>query len=141
MPSLSQENLMESSIAEFANELTESADALGGVSHDATREPRPRNPSPVSGSTGSSEGDSRRAVMRIPVTLKVVLGSASMPVASLAKLKKGSLIALDRKVGDAVDITVNGHLVARGEIVVIDEQTSRFGVSITEIGDALESRS
>lgn len=71
--------------------------------------------------------------MRIPVTLKVVLGSATMPVASLVKLARGAIVPLDRRVGEAVDVVVNGRVVARGEVVVVDEATSRFGVSLTEI--------
>lgn len=74
-------------------------------------------------------------VMRIPVTVKVVLGSANMPISELASLEQGALIPLDRKVGEAVDITVNGRVIARGEIVVLDEATSQFGVTLTEIGD------
>lgn len=72
-------------------------------------------------------------VMKLPVQVRIVLGSVTMPVAALAKLSRGSIVALDRKVGDAVDIMVNGCLVARGEIVVLDEDASRFGVSLTEI--------
>jgi len=72
-------------------------------------------------------------IMRIPVTVKVVLGSAMMPVANLAKLGRGAVIPLDRRVGDPVDVMVNGRVVARGEVVVVDEATSRFGISLTEI--------
>jgi flagellar motor switch protein FliN len=72
-------------------------------------------------------------VMRIPVTIKVVLGSATMPVANLVKLGRGAIIPLDRKVGEPVDVVVNGRVVARGEVVVVDETTSRFGISLTEI--------
>jgi flagellar motor switch protein FliN len=73
------------------------------------------------------------AVMQIPVTVKVVLGAATMPVAGLVKLGRGSIIALDRRVGEPVDVTVNGRLVARGEVVVIEEDNSRFGIALTEI--------
>jgi flagellar motor switch protein FliN/FliY len=72
-------------------------------------------------------------VMRIPVTVKVVLGGATMPVANLVKLGRGAIIPLDRRVGEPVDVVVNGRIVARGEVVVVDEATSRFGVSLTEI--------
>lgn len=72
-------------------------------------------------------------IMRIPVTVKVVLGSAMMPVANLTKLGRGAVIPLDRKVGDPVDVMVNGRVVARGEVVVVDETTSRFGIALTEI--------
>jgi flagellar motor switch protein FliN/FliY len=72
-------------------------------------------------------------IMRIPVTVKVVLGSATMPVANLTKLGRGAIIPLDRRVGEPVDVVVNGRVVARGEVVVVDEATSRFGISLTEV--------
>ena len=72
-------------------------------------------------------------IMRIPVTVKVVLGSATMPVANLTQLGRGAVIALDRRVGDPVDVVVNGRVIARGEVVVVDEATSRFGISLTEV--------
>jgi flagellar motor switch protein FliN/FliY len=53
-----------------------------------------------------------------------------MEVASLLRLARGSVIELDRKVGEAIDIYVNNRLVARGEVVVVDE---RLGVTMTEI--------
>ena len=77
-------------------------------------------------------------IMRLPVTLRVVLGSATMTVSALTKLGKGALLTLDRKIGDPVDVLVNGRLVARGEIVVADEATSRFGIKLTEVGAPVE---
>ena len=80
--------------------------------------------------------DGRRnfdAILRIPVTIQVVLGSTVMPVADLMKLGHGTVIPLDQHVGEPVDIVVNGRVVARGEVVVADEETSRFGVSLTEV--------
>ena len=73
------------------------------------------------------------AILSIPVTVQVVLGSTSLPVASLMKLARGAVIALDQRVGDPVDVVVNGKVVARGEIVVVDEASQRFGVSLLEI--------
>lgn len=72
-------------------------------------------------------------IMRIPVSVKIVLGSATMPVANLVKLGRGAIIPLDRKVGEPVDVVVNGRVVARGEVVIVDEATSRFGISLTEV--------
>jgi flagellar motor switch protein FliN/FliY len=72
-------------------------------------------------------------VMRIPVTVQVVLGAATMPVANLVKLGRGAVVPLDRRVGEPVDLVVNGRIVARGEVVVVDEDTSRFGISLTEV--------
>jgi flagellar motor switch protein FliN/FliY len=49
------------------------------------------------------------------------------------KLGRGAVIALDQRVGEPVNVVVNGRVVARGEVVVVDEASSRFGVSLTEI--------
>lgn len=76
------------------------------------------------------------AVYDVPVNIQAVLGRSHLEVASLLRLTRGSVIELDRKVGEAIDIYVNNRLVARGEVVVIDD---RLGVTMTEIikdGDA-----
>ncbi len=80
-----------------------------------------------------TDGLSLDTIMRIPVTVKIVLGSASMPVAALLKLGRGALIPLDRKIGEPVDVIVNGRVVARGEVVVMDDDPSRLGISLTEV--------
>jgi flagellar motor switch protein FliN/FliY len=75
-------------------------------------------------------------VFDVPVNISAVLGRAHMSVAQLLQLGAGSILELDRKVGEAIDIYVNNRLVARGEVVVVDE---RLGVTMTEIikdGDA-----
>ena len=64
-------------------------------------------------------------VFDVPVNISAVLGKAHMSVASLLKLAQGSVLELDRKVGEAIDIYVNNRLVARGEVVIVDE---RLGV-------------
>jgi len=96
----------------------------------------PRRPAdtPRSAVTGAGlSSPNLDMVMRIPVTVKVVLGSTTMPVAGLVKLGRGAVIPLDRRVGEPVDVVVNGRVVARGEVVVVDEATSRFGISLTEV--------
>lgn len=70
------------------------------------------------------------AVYDIPVQVAAVLGKATMQVSQLLKLGRGAVVELDRKVGEAVDIYVNNRLVARGEVVVVDD---RLGVTMTEI--------
>lgn len=72
-------------------------------------------------------------ILRIPVSVQVVLGSAMMPVSNLLKLGRGAIIPLDHRVGEPVDIIVNGRVIARGEIVVVEDDNSRLGVSLTEI--------
>jgi flagellar motor switch protein FliN/FliY len=72
-------------------------------------------------------------IMDIPVTMQVVLGTAVMPVASLVKLGRGAVVKLDTNIGDPVDLIVNGRIVARGEVVVLENEESRFGITLTEI--------
>jgi len=69
-------------------------------------------------------------VFEVPVHISAVLGKAHVSVAQLLKLSAGSILELDRRVGEAIDIYVNNRLVARGEVVVVDE---RLGVTMTEI--------
>jgi flagellar motor switch protein FliN/FliY len=96
---------------------------------------------PTDGEATASEGLERSAadlaaVYDVPVHIQAVLGRSNMEVASLLRLARGSVIELDRKVGEAIDIYVNNRLVARGEVVVVNE---RLGVTMTEIikdGDA-----
>ncbi|MBT5266747.1 MAG: flagellar motor switch protein FliN [Rhodospirillaceae bacterium] len=70
------------------------------------------------------------AVYDIPVELSVVLGKSSMQVSQLLKLGRGAVVELDRSVGEAIDVYVNQRLVARGEVVIMDE---KLGVTLTEI--------
>jgi flagellar motor switch protein FliN/FliY len=70
------------------------------------------------------------AVFDVPVTVSAVLGNSAMEVSQLLKLGKGAILELDRKVGEAIDIYVNDRLVARGEVVLVED---RLGVTMTEI--------
>lgn len=70
------------------------------------------------------------AVYDVPVTVKAVLGTTNMHISQLLKLGRGAVVELDRKVGDAIDVYVNDRLVARGEVVIVDE---KLGVTMTEI--------
>jgi len=66
----------------------------------------------------------------VPVTVSAVLGQTMLPVGAVMKLGPGSLLELDRRVGEAIDIFVNNRLVARGEVVLVDD---KLGVTMTEI--------
>jgi flagellar motor switch protein FliN len=87
-------------------------------------------PSVQTGPTFSRSATDLAPVFDVPVHIKAVLGKATMDVASLLQLSRGSLIELDRRVGESIDIYVNNRLVARGELVVVEE---RLGVTMTEI--------
>lgn len=70
------------------------------------------------------------AVYDIPVEVTVVLGRTSMPISNVLKLGRGAVVELDRKIGESVDVFVNERLVARGEVVIVED---RIGVTMTEI--------
>ena len=70
------------------------------------------------------------AIYDIPVQVAAVLGKTTMQVNQLLKLGRGAVVELDRRVGEAIDIYVNNRLVARGEVVVVED---RLGVTMTEI--------
>ena len=70
---------------------------------------------------------------RSPVAVQVFLGSASMPIADLMKLDRGAVVALDHDIADPVDVVVNGRIIARGELVALDDDPSKIGVKLTEI--------
>jgi flagellar motor switch protein FliN len=87
---------------------------------------------PANAETGAARGGRElQAVYDIPVTVSAVLGKATMQVSQLLKLGRGAVVELDRKLGEAIDIYVNNRLVARGEVVMVDD--SRLGVTMTEI--------
>jgi len=79
---------------------------------------------------GENSNVTLEAVYDIPVQISVVLGRTSMQVSQLLKLSRGAVIELDRKVGEPIDIYVNNRLIARGEVVVVED---RIGVTMTEI--------
>lgn len=102
------------------NELTEESGASGEESVD-----------PRYADMDSPQGArDLEAVYDIPVQVSAVLGKAHMQVNQLLKLGRGAVLELDRKVGEAIDIYVNNRLVARGEVVVVED---KLGVTMTEI--------
>jgi len=101
-------------------------------------EPEPSNALTTTqqGGAAGPEADANKnaadlqTVFDVPVNVSAVLGKASLDVASLLRLSAGAVLELDRKVGEAIDIYVNNRLVARGEIVLVED---RLGVTMTEI--------
>ncbi|GAA4491469.1 flagellar motor switch protein FliN [Gluconacetobacter tumulicola] len=71
------------------------------------------------------------AVYDIPVRITAVIGTATMPVSQLLRLGRGAVVELNKKLGEAVDIYANNRLIARGEVVVVDD--NHIGVTMTEI--------
>lgn len=72
-------------------------------------------------------------IMDIPIDVQIVLGSSRMQVSGLMGLEEGAIIALDKKIGEPVEIMVNGRKIARGEITVLENDDSRFGVKLIEV--------
>ena len=83
-----------------------------------------------SGEDGASSMDSLGAIYDVPVQVSAVLGKTSMPISQLIKLGRGAVLELDRKVGESIDVVVNNRLIAKGEIVIVEE---RIGITMTEI--------
>jgi flagellar motor switch protein FliN/FliY len=96
----------------------------------------PQSAQPLLETGGPGDAEPKRtatdleAVFDVPVTVQAILGKSAMEVSELLKLGKGTVVQLDRKVGEAIDIYVNDRLVARGEVVLVED---RLGVTMTEI--------
>ena len=82
------------------------------------------------------KSESLDAVYDVPVQISAVLGRATMPVNQLLKLGRGAVVELDKRVGESIDIFVNNKLVARGEVVAVED---RLGITMTEIVKAERS--
>ncbi len=87
------------------------------------------DPADVAAATTSGNAD-LQAVFDVPVKVQAVLGRSKMLIGDLLKLKAGMVVELDRRVGEPVDIFVNDRLIARGEVVLIDNM---LGITLTEI--------
>ena len=107
-------------------QLNRAIDELRDVLHEEQQRPSAQ-PSVVPVSPNSA------LIMDIPVEVQIVLGSAEMAVSDLMGLQKGSTVALNRRIGEPVDVIVNGRRIARGEITVLDNDPSRFGIRLTEV--------
>jgi flagellar motor switch protein FliN/FliY len=75
-------------------------------------------------------------IMDIPIDVQIILGTSRMQVQSLMNLTEGATIALDRKIGEPVDLMVNGRLIGRGEITIMENDESRFGIRLIEIASS-----
>ncbi len=105
---------------------------LPDLSHDgaATAQASLLNSESASEAAPKHSAADLEAVFDVPVTVSAVLGKSAMEVSQLLKLARGTIVELDRKVGEAIDIYVNDRLVARGEVVLVED---RLGITMTEI--------
>lgn len=78
----------------------------------------------------TTENPGLSLVLDVPVMLTVELGSCQLPMKDVLQLNVGSVVQLDKPAGAPVELSVNGKVIARGEVVVVDE---RFGIKITEL--------
>lgn len=103
----------------------------GNVDYEALAEDNGEGPDLAKkDATQMRSGSELEPVFDVPVTVQAVLGKSSLEVSQLLKLAPGAVVELDRKVGEAIDIYVNNRLVARGEVVLVEEH---LGVTMTEI--------
>lgn len=82
---------------------------------------------------GSAPNNGSQIIMDIPVEVQVVLGSATMQVAALMNLSRGSIINLETSLDEPLNIVVNGRVIAKGEIVPLANDPTKFGISLLEI--------
>ncbi|UPA24921.1 flagellar motor switch protein FliN [Shinella oryzae] len=82
---------------------------------------------------GSAMQSNLDLIMDIPIDLQIVLGSSQMQVSGLMNLSEGATIALDRRIGEPVEVMVNGRVIGRGEITVLENDDTRFGVKLIEV--------
>ncbi|HHZ08714.1 MAG TPA: flagellar motor switch protein FliN [Rhizobiales bacterium] len=116
-------------LEEHQEELDKAIDELRGALNGPGAPSTPSAPMADFGDAAPNVG----VIMGILVDVQIVLGSAEVPVAELMSLQKGATIPLNRRIGEPVDVIVNGRKIARGEITVLESDPSRFGVRVTEI--------
>lgn len=112
------------------NEENASDDAKKGMNLNEIQSDLKENEDGQDWEMGEPMANDVTAIYDIPVQISAVLGRSSMPVNQLLKLGRGAVVELDRKVGEAIDIYVNNRLVARGEVVVVED---KLGITMTEI--------
>lgn len=82
---------------------------------------------------GSAMHANMDLIKDIPIDVQIILGSSRMQVSSLMNLTEGAIISLDRKIGEPVDLIVNGRLIGRGEITIMENDETRFGIKLIEV--------
>ena len=85
---------------------------------------------PVTSTAASRSDVNIDVILDVPVTLSLEVGRTRLPIRSLLQLSQGSVVELERAAGEALDVFVNGTLVAHGEVVVVNE---KFGIRLTDV--------
>ncbi len=113
---------------EPGNELDRAIEELNGLSEAMGPPAGQSSGTAPHRSGGTAAGD---FILDIPIDIHVIIGSTELTVAELLALEGGKVIALNRRIGEPVDIMVNGRNIAKGEITVMEDDESRFGIKIT----------
>ncbi len=115
------------------DQLNKAIEELRGVLHENDEDGGAAAP-------GSGAGSNTGIILGIPVEVQIVLGSAEMSVSELMALQNGATVSLNRRIGEPVDVMVNGRKIAKGEITLLDDDPSRFGIKLTEISAVAKAR-
>ena len=115
------------------DQLNKAIEELRGVLHETDE-------IPAGGAAAAAPGSNPSIILGIPVEVQIVLGSTEMPVSELMALQKGATVSLNRRIGEPVDVMVNGRQIAKGEITVLEDDPSRFGIKLTEISAVTRGR-
>lgn len=125
-----KKNMKNETDEETAASSSDGGASSGGMKYDEMRQNESIDKDEREWQMGEPMANDVTAIYDIPVQISAVLGRSSMQVSQLLKLGRGAVVELDRKVGEAIDIYVNNRLVARGEVVVVED---KLGVTMTEI--------
>lgn len=115
------------SFASSERSLDSAIEELSGLGDDNAAQAK------ANAGAGSSGGDASDLIWDIPVDVNIVLGTTQLSVARLMALEPGEVVELNRRIGEPLDITVNGRRVAKGEIVMREDDTSKFAIQVVEI--------
>ncbi|MGY3439985.1 FliM/FliN family flagellar motor switch protein [Marinovum sp. KMM 9879] len=113
------------------NEMTNTPDEMLADESEAPTETGSETPSSEATARPAKSGSGIDAMLNVGLDVQIVLGRARMPIAQLLKLSRGSIIELDKSIGQPVEVVISDRLVARGNLVKLDDD--RLGVSLTEI--------
>lgn len=126
-------DMPEESMGAVSLEMALSQSGMGNIEENYPKAPQYANSGQVQ-ETRRGEGTMPQgALLKIPVTVQVILGTTRMPLHKVMSLGPGSIVALDKELSEPVMLLVNGNEVARGLIVVVNEKTGQLGISLTEI--------
>ncbi|EEG76498.1 flagellar motor switch protein FliN [Dethiobacter alkaliphilus] len=109
---------------------TEETPVVEDLSFQAKEMPQPKKNKPRAANAGMQSHPNLERILDIPLRVSVSLGKTEKPILDVVSLAPGAIVDFDRNVGEPVDITLNGKLIARGEVVVVGEH---FGVRISQI--------